>query len=309
MWPGIAHLDKQRRRTVSASVVNYEDLIVVAQAIQDRSGPCLEDREDRLLVEHGHHNAEQFSLLRADSSFVEGTEVRKLAELEDMHWWYRERRTIVRRMALSAGRSPTGPSLIAIDVGAAGGGNTRVLRDLGFFAVPIEYGVDGAQIGRDRGLPSIRGDACRLPLGSSTVDLIMAFDVLEHLRDDDQALREMHRVLRPGGSALIAVPADPALWSAHDEAVGHVRRYTREGLASIAEMAGLRVRTIRSWNVLLRPVVAFRRRRSEGSDLEAPGLLVNSALGCVIRAERWLPLGRFPGVSLLLQADRPLPGA
>ncbi len=80
-----------------------------------------------------------------------------------------------------------------------------------------------AQIARERGIDVIRGDARELPMRTGSLDLVTAFDVLEHIEEDYLAAAEITRVLRPGGAALIAVPADMALWSAHDEAVNHVR--------------------------------------------------------------------------------------
>ncbi|WP_152185243.1 class I SAM-dependent methyltransferase [Segeticoccus rhizosphaerae] len=230
---------------------------------------------------------------------MEGTEVRKLAALEDTHWWYRERRHLLRRAVrgLAPGR--------ALDIGAAGGGNTRVLRDLGWQASPLEYGSDGAQVAKERGLPVLRADATRLPLEDAALDLVVAFDVLEHLADDDRCVREVHRVLRPGGTFLVAVPCDPRLWSAHDEAVDHLRRYTRTTLVDLLERGGLEIERLSSWNVLLRPVVALRRRSSSGSDLEQLHPLVNVGLRAIVTAERYLPVKGLPGVSLLVTARRP----
>jgi SAM-dependent methyltransferase len=230
---------------------------------------------------------------------VEGTEVRKLAALEDAHWWYRERRHLL----ASALRGMT-PGR-ALDVGAAGGGNTRVLRDLGWSASPLEYGVDGALVAAERHLPVMRADATLLPVADGSLDLVVAFDVLEHLVDDDACVSEIRRVLRPGGTFLVAVPCDPRLWSAHDEAVGHVRRYTRATLTDLLRRNGFDVGTVDSWNVLLRPVVALRRRSSSGSDLEDLHPLVNLALRAVITVERYLPVRRLPGVTLLVTARRP----
>ena len=88
---------------------------------------------------------------------------------------------------------------------------------------------------------------------SGTCGLVTAFDVLEHIDEDYLAAAEIARVLQPGGTALIAVPCDMALWSAHDDAVGHVRRYARSELASLIQKAGLTVEQMWSWNVLLRP--------------------------------------------------------
>jgi SAM-dependent methyltransferase len=230
---------------------------------------------------------------------VEGHEVRKLTELEDTHWWYRERRNLLSR-ALSGTRPGR-----ALDVGAAGGGNTRVLLRHGWQAAALEYGKDGAAVCAERGIPVVRGDATRLPVGPLDLDLVVAFDVLEHLEDDAAAVTGIFRALRPGGTFLVAVPCDPRLWSAHDVAVGHVRRYTRPELLDLLTGAGLVVEDVRSWMVLLRPAVALRRRSSTGSDLEqSPGWL-NGLLFALVAAERWLPVGRLPGVSLLVRARKP----
>ena len=87
---------------------------------------------------------------------------------------------------------------------------------------------------------------------------MVAFDVLEHIDDDAAAAKEVFELLRPGGVFLVAVPCDPRLWSAHDEAVGHVRRYTRPELLSLLTGAGFAVDEVRAWMVLLRPAVALQ---------------------------------------------------
>jgi SAM-dependent methyltransferase len=229
---------------------------------------------------------------------MEATEIRKLATLEDTHWWYAERRAILAREI--EGLTPG----VAVDIGAAGGGNTRVLRAHGWRAIALEYSQDGAEVARDRGIPVIRADGCALPLASGSLDLVVAFDVLEHIADDKTAAREIARVLGPGGTALIAVPADPRLWSAHDEAVGHVRRYTRETLTATLASAGLTLERMRSWNVLLRPIAAWRRKRSTGSDLERLPATVNIGLRAIVAVERYLPVGQLSGLSLIARVRR-----
>jgi SAM-dependent methyltransferase len=230
---------------------------------------------------------------------MEGTEVRKLTELEDRHWWYRERRALVAR-ALRGRRPGT-----ALDVGAAGGGNTRVLQAAGWRAAALEYGEEGARVCAERGIPVLRGDATRLPLAGESLDLVVAYDVLEHIEDDAAAAKGVFDLLKPGGLFLVAVPCDMKLWSAHDVAVNHVRRYSRSELLALLTGAGFEIEDVRSWMVLLRPAVRLRRRASTGSDLDDPPGWLNAALGAVVAVERRLPVGRLPGVSLLVTARRP----
>ncbi len=234
------------------------------------------------------------------SEAVETAELELLTSLEDSHWWYRERRAILRRQL----RRLPGPGR-AVDIGAAGGGNTRVLKEHGWQVVALEYSDAAAGVARSRGIAVGRADAREIPVRSGTCGLVTAFDVLEHIDEDYLAAAEITRVLQPGGTALIAVPCDMALWSEHDAAVGHVRRYARPGLASLIEKAGLTIDAMWSWNVLLRPAVAVRRKFSSGSDLGEVSPLVNGALTAVIIAERYLPVRSLPGVSLLLRAHRP----
>lgn len=229
---------------------------------------------------------------------MEATEIRTLVEVEDRHWWYTERRALLGRAL--RGLTPGD----ALDVGAAGGGNTRVLISRGWRAAALEYGAEGAQVCAERGIPVLRGDAAALPLAPASLDLVVAFDVLEHLVDDKAAAGNVFEALRPGGTFLVAVPVDMRLWSAHDEAVGHVRRYSHEELTSLLTAVGFVLEDVRSWMVLLRPAVALRRRFSTGSDLDDPPAWMNRALGAVVAAERVLPVGSLPGVSLLVRARR-----
>jgi SAM-dependent methyltransferase len=231
---------------------------------------------------------------------VETAEVEKLAALEESHWWYKERRALLDRELRRLAR----PGL-ALDIGAAGGGNTRVLRARGWHAIAADYSVAAVEVAKSRGLSTFRTDARALPVRSGSCDLVTAFDVLEHVEEDDLVAAEIARVLKPGGTALIAVPCDMALWSAHDEAVGHVRRYTKATLREVVEGAGLGTDSLWSWNVLLRPAVALRRRSSTGSDLDTVQPLVNRLLTSIVFAERYLPVKTLPGVTLMLRARRP----
>ncbi|MDP4506450.1 class I SAM-dependent methyltransferase [Nonomuraea turcica] len=228
---------------------------------------------------------------------MEATEIRRLIALENHHWWYRERRAILRRELRGLGRPGR-----ALDIGAAGGGNTRVLTEAGWDATATDSSETAVELARQRGVKAVWADARALPFERDSMDLVTAFDVLEHIREDHLVTEEIARVLAPGGHALIAVPCDMALWSAHDHAVGHVRRYHRDSLTGVVEKAGLQVQRVWSWNVLLRPLVVRHRRRSRGSDLRKMPAVVNAGLSAIVAAERYLPVKSLKGVSLFLHA-------
>ena len=119
----------------------------------------------------------------------------------------------------------------------------------------------------------------------------------------------MREALPPGGWLFLTVPALPWLWSSHDEAVGHRRRYTSALLRAAIEAAGLEVVQLGHFNSLLLPLamvhLALRRRR--GHHLEIPSRPVNALLHAAFAAERPVVVrGGFPlGVSLLAVARRP----
>lgn len=227
---------------------------------------------------------------------MEPAQIENMARLEDEHWWFRERRHLI--ATAIAGLPPSR----ALDIGAGAGGNTRVLEAAGWQATALEFSDAGVELAEQRGLDVVQGDARNIPFPDDHFGLLVAYDVLEHIEEDDQVVQEIARVVRPGGKVLIAVPADPRLWSPHDEAIGHVRRYTRDSLIALFDHSGFRIDAVRSWNVLLRPIVAVRRKRIEENDLTPLPKLVNLGLSVVIRAERFLPVHRLSGVSLLLNA-------
>lgn len=229
-------------------------------------------------------------------------EVTKLADLEYRHWWYAERRALVAKQLRRLGPPRAGEH--ALDIGSAAGGNSAVLAEHGWSVTAADLSTTAVTLAAERGIRVINSDVTRLPVKSGSVGLVTALDVLEHVPDDRSAISEIHRVLRPGASALITVPASMSLWSQHDVAVGHVRRYSRPQLITLVQGSGLRIDDVWSWNVLLRPIAAWRRRRSTGSDLDRPAAIVNAGLRTIVAAERILPVGKMPGVSLVLVARK-----
>jgi SAM-dependent methyltransferase len=228
-------------------------------------------------------------------------EIARSAALEQRHWWYAGRRALVRRelSRLSPGR--------ALDVGCGPAGNSAVLRDLGWDVTALDYVHDSAVLARRRALNAVQSDARSLPFSDASFDLVLSSDAWEHITEDDEVAAESHRVLRPGGRLLVMVPAGMDLWSGHDVALGHVRRYERDELVGVVEKAGFVVDDVFSWNVLLRPVARARRKnRTEcASEMEPVSPVVNWGLRATVALESILPVRRRRGISLVLRATRP----
>lgn len=228
-------------------------------------------------------------------------EIRRSAGLEQRHWWYAGRRALVRRLV----RDVTPGS--ALDVGTGSGGNAQTLSDLGWSVTGLEYSETALHFAAARGLRMVRGDARHLPFADQSFDLVMSTDVWEHIEEDETVAREAFRVCRRGGRALIAVPADPRLWSGHDVTLGHVRRYERAPLVDLVESAGFRVHDVLSWNVLLRPVARARRSRQNHateSEMQPVHPAINAGLRAVVALEARLPVESLPGISLVVRAVR-----
>ena len=227
-------------------------------------------------------------------------EIRKSAALEERHWWYAGRRALIRRLlrGIPAGR--------ALDVGAGSGGNSQVLAELGWEVTAIEASPVAVGLARSRGLRVLRGDARSLPFADEQFDLVMSTDMWEHVEEDDRVAAEAFRVCRPGGRLLLTVPAGKELWSGHDVALGHVRRYERAELVALVEGAGFGVTDTLGWNVLLRPVArAKRRTNTSESEMAQINPALNLVLRNVVRIESVLPVQRFRGISLVLRGYRP----
>jgi SAM-dependent methyltransferase len=238
-----------------------------------------------------------------------------MLELDDRHWWYRGRRRIIRA---ELDRLPLAPGARVLDAGCGSG---RTLEDLGRYGEVhgIELDPGAAEVARGRGCGEVRiGRLEELPWEDGYFDLITCLDVIEHTPDDRATLRELRRVSRPGGFLLVTVPAYQGLWSMHDVANHHYRRYSRSRLRAAANDAGWRVRRMTSFNgLLLAPAAAVRlaerRRLREPNGDYKPELTLgpewlNAVLEQPLHLEaRWLARGRTmpAGLSLLAALENP----
>ena len=189
-------------------------------------------------------------------------EYANLARIEAQHWFYAGKREIVRRWIQRA--HPLAPAHLLADCGAGTGtfaaeltGDCRVLA--------IDDHQESLVLAREKlGSDRVKQGSCtRLPLADGTVDVLTALDVIEHVEHDGLALEEFARVLKPGGLAIITVPALMSLWSDWDVALHHFRRYTRRSLLNVVEREQFEVVHCNYVNVAAFPIVwAVRKWRT-----------------------------------------------
>jgi SAM-dependent methyltransferase len=246
-----------------------------------------------------------------------------LYELEESFWWF-----LGMRRVTAAVLDPVCPPGRARDILDAGCGTGGMLTWLGRYAgggrvAGIDFSSDALAFCRERGLRDVaQASVTALPFADSTFDLVTSFDVLVQLPgegSDETAMREMFRVLRPGGVAFVRGAAYAWMRSGHDEALGTQRRYSLGRLAAGMGRAGFRVRRATYANSLLLPAAALRRLvlkrlglADSGSDVKPlpPSLAwLNRALASALYAEARLlrlPGAKLPaGLSAVCVAERP----
>lgn len=211
---------------------------------------------------------------------------RQYLESADSHWWFRGRECVLKAVVSPLVRVSAGS--LVIDVGSGPGGPTRALFPDGcIVAVDVSMLVLQAAQGANH---CVVGDGAILPCRPGSVSVVCAFDVLEHLEDDAGALQSWRQILEPGGWLVLTVPAYPLLWSRHDEANRHYRRYDATTLRVALVASGFVPVRLTYFNSLLLPGVALVRwtqrliRRCSARSSQEPAC----ELDCQCRFPRWI---------------------
>jgi len=223
-----------------------------------------------------------------------------LFQKEAMYWWNVSKREMIFSLLGSMGflgsRSSSG---IAVDIGCGGGYTAKVFESY-WRVVGVDVSRDALHLCQRRGLSLLcRVDlaSCALPFKTSSFEVVLALDVIEHIKDDVYALSEFRRILKPGGLLIVTVPAFMALWSPWDEALGHLRRYRASSLAEACQGAGLVLEKLTYMMFFLFPIAVLvrwlkrviqRDARNYSSDfIPLPGI-VNRFLVQIGRLEQWI---------------------
>jgi SAM-dependent methyltransferase len=249
----------------------------------------------------------------ATSEAVDLAEYALMDAVEDGMWWYR---AVHARIAAALDARPGVDSLPFLDAGCGTGGLLRSLGRAGRRALAgLEYNPEAAaRAAAKSGAAVAAGDVNALPFGPASFGALASVDVLCHRGvDEARALAEFHRVLAPGGTLVLNLPAFEWLRSAHDTRVHNARRYTAQGATALLAAAGFERVEARYWNSLLLPLMAAQRKLRSNTDDGASDVApfppwLDATLHAATRAEAALAgLGlRFPaGGSVLVVASRP----
>lgn len=244
-----------------------------------------------------------------------------MRRVEESHWWFVGRRRIIssflRRLcrdlkATRAENNGQDAALNILDVGCGTGANLEMLAQFGE-AAGVDVSAEALSFCQARGLRNVKqGAAEALPYDADSFDLVTGLDVVEHLDDDLAGLKEMRRVLRRNGRAVLFVPAFMFLWGVQDDISNHRRRYTMAGLKRVVREAGFEIERATYVNIsffapillgrLLMRASGFRPASENNLTIGA----LNGLLGRLLGAESSiLRHVNFPfGVSVICVARR-----
>lgn len=238
--------------------------------------------------------------------------IQELYEQEDSYWWHRGRRIVIEALLRKflAGQS----GLKILDIGCGTGVNLALFQKFGT-VFGVDASPDAVQYCRQRGFLNVqKGRAETLPFPDQTFDMVAAVELLEHMADDEKVLGEFLRVLKSGGRLFLTVPAYQFLWTEHDDALGHQRRYTLGGLRDKLQRSGFVIEKGTYMVCLTSPLFFYRlvkklfrrnKREPKTSYVRVPNFLNKVLVFPFFLEAKIVQIGRLPfGTSIMLVARR-----
>ncbi len=226
-----------------------------------------------------------------------------LARAEYEHWWFQSRRAITGYVFWKK-LPKTQEKLKILSVGCGTGAELEHIGQFGE-VTGIDIDPEVVQFCRAKGLNVVQMNLLDLSFAAETFDIVVAMDVLEHIKEDYKALEKLEHVLKKNGLLLITVPALQCLWSSFDEEgeFPHVRRYTKKSLLSLIGSQKLIPEKISYYNFFLFPLAYFTRKSDKSFASQMVGMPAwqNTILRLIFSFEKYfLPWISFPvGVSLI----------
>lgn len=174
------------------------------------------------------------------------------------NWWYKARRKIIHNLIKKYGYIRN-QNVKILDAGCGAGTFLKELEQYGM-AYGLDFSEKAVNFCKEKEIKNVSvGNIAKLPFQDNTFDIVLALDVIEHTEDDLSAMREIRRVMKDSGVAIITVPTFRFLWSITDELSNHYRRYTIGGLKAKAEGVGFNIIRASYFNTFLfMPIAAAR---------------------------------------------------
>lgn len=238
------------------------------------------------------------------------TEYKKMEMVEKNHFWFLAKRKF---LGMVLKRYATTKKLCILDVGCGTGGIMEFLKKNGFKVFGIDVNDEAVKYCRQKDLEVTSGLATKMDFLDNIFDIVLALDVLEHVENDSSAVKEIYRVLKKGGILIATVPAHKFLWSYHDKALHHWRRYNKKEIGIlISEKLNIKLITwIHAYIFLPILIMRWIKNVYKGGNSESDVKeisRVNNMLGKICYIPELIVFkifGRLPmGASLLVVAEK-----
>jgi SAM-dependent methyltransferase len=235
-------------------------------------------------------------------------------QVEDKHWWFTSRQNLI---AQYVSKNWGYKKLDILEIGNSSGILTQILENKGHNVIGIDISPRAIENAKERGINSILMDGSKPNFPGLKFDLIIASDVLEHLKDDISSVRNWKDLLKEDGYILAFVPAHRFLWSKFDDLNCHYKRYSLKEFKSVFTQNGLMVKQFTYWNFLMFfPVFLLRsffkllgeNKKTTLVQIRTPIWIFNEILKGLIFLENKLILEKFRlpiGISCMVTSKKP----